>query len=167
MLGLIVAIIAFNGIAFMRVKRLAKSHIVHICTFTILIHVSVDLLLSVKYGAYWYFDREIQWLDVPAVALLSPSAALLFLNGYPSQASRLKRMLYILLWSLIITVYEALTLLPEPWGFFHHGWWKLKYSALVYPVLFCLILLYYKWIRQIEEKENNKRFDHFSKESRK
>ncbi|MCF3944803.1 hypothetical protein [Oceanobacillus alkalisoli] len=78
MLGLIIAIIAFNGIAFMRVKRLAKSHIVHICTFTILFHVSVDLLLSVKYGAYWYFDREIQWLDVPAVALLSPSAALLF-----------------------------------------------------------------------------------------
>ena len=164
MVGLIIAIIVLNVIAYRKVKRIAKSKIIHICVFTILFHVSVDLFLSVKYGAYWYFDKEIQWTDIPAVALLSPPAALLFLNGYPSQTSRLKRVLYILLWSLIITAFEALTLLPEPWGFFHHDWWKLKYSALVYPVLCCIVLLYYKWIRRIDEKENKKRFDHFSKE---
>lgn len=166
MLGLIIAIIVLNMGAFLWVKRLAKSHIVHICVFIILFHLSVDLFLSVKYGAYWYFDRGLQWLDVLPVALLSPPAALLFLNGYPTQSSRFKRVLYILLWSLIITVFEALTMLPGPWGFFHHGWWKLTYSALVYPILFCIILLYYKWIRGIDEKES-KGFDHFPKEPRK
>lgn len=153
MLGLIIAVILFNTLAFIAVKRLTKSKMVHMWVFTILFHLFVDLFLGLKYQAYWYFNRGIEWSDVPAIILLSPPAVLMFLDRYPFYSLFFKRLLYILLWSLMIVVFEAFSLLPEPWGFFRYGWWKLEYSALVYPVLFSIILFYYKWICRTEKKD--------------
>ncbi|RKQ30251.1 hypothetical protein [Oceanobacillus halophilus] len=153
MFGLIIAIILFNIVAFSLVKRLTKSQMVHMWLFTAFFHLIVDLYLGFKYEGYWYFNQGMEWLDLPAILLLSPPAILLFLDRYPFHELLLKRFFYIVGWSLIIVVYEAISLLPEPWGFFHYGWWKLVYSAILYPLLFSIALFYYKWIGRIEEKE--------------
>jgi hypothetical protein len=89
--------------------------------------------------------------SIPAVTVLIPPVNMMFLNWYPFGKLFYKRLLYILYWVMAITLYEAFTLLPEPWGYFHHGWWRTWYSLLVNPVLFIVVLNYYKWICKIEQ----------------
>ncbi|WP_340430345.1 hypothetical protein [Priestia megaterium] len=59
MLGLIVAIILFNFIAFQTNKRLTTNQIIHNWTFTIAMQVLSDTYIDAKYHAYWYFSMDI------------------------------------------------------------------------------------------------------------
>lgn len=151
MLGLIIAVIVFNSAAFITNKRLTKNQIVHTWTFTMVLQMIVDCYLSVKYNGYWYFNKGVEWIDLPAFTLLGAPVIMLFLNWYPLQSSFFKRMIYIIFWSILILIYEVFTLLPEPWGFFNYGWWKLSYSAIWYPGLLLIELYYYQWICKIEK----------------
>ena len=151
MLGLIIAVILFNSAAFIFNKRLTKNQIVHTWTFTILLQMIVDAYLSVKYHGYWYFNKGVEWMDLPAFTLLGAPVIMLFLNWYPLQSSFFKRMIYIIFWSILILIYEVITLLPEPWGFFNYGWWKLSYSAIWYPGLLLIELYFYQWVCKIEK----------------
>ncbi|MBD8026023.1 hypothetical protein H9636_05065 [Ureibacillus sp. Re31] len=152
MIGLIIAVILLNTVAFMTVKRLTKNQIVHMWMFTVVFQLFVDLYLGSRYNAYWYFDSsEIEWSDLPVRTFLTPPVILLFLNRFPFHASFFKRFLYLILWSIGCTIYEALALLPEPWGYFHYGWWKLAYSAPCYPILLVVVLAFYKWICRLEK----------------
>ena len=151
MLGLIIAVIVFNSAAFITNQTLTKNQIVHTWTFTIVLQMVVDCYLSVKYDGYWYFNKDVEWMDLPAFTLLGAPVIMLFLNWYPLQSSFFKRMIYIIFWSILILIYEVITLLPEPWGFFNYGWWKLSYSAICYPVLLLIELYYYQWVCKIEK----------------
>ncbi|MGQ3380968.1 hypothetical protein ACT6P6_23240 [Priestia endophytica] len=151
MIGLILAIIIFNVTAFTINNRLTLNQIVHIWTFTIALQVLVDLYIDGKYQGYWYFNKTTEWRDFPTLTILIPPVNMIFLNEYPFGRSFTKRMVYIFCWVIAITLYEAVTLFPEPWGYFHHGWWNLWYSFLVNPFLLVIVLFYYKWICKIEK----------------
>lgn len=151
MLGLIFAIILFNSLAFITNKNLTKNQIVHLWLFTALFQIIVDLFLGEKFKAYWYFTKGIEFDDLPILLLVIPSVNMMFLNWYPFQASLLKRFIYIVCWSILVTIYEAITLLPEPWGYFNYGWWNLGFSAICYPILLLSLLLFYKWICKLEK----------------
>jgi hypothetical protein len=45
---------------------------------------------------------------------------------------------------------RSLTLLPEPWGYFHYGWWKLWHAAILDPILLLILLGFYKLICKLE-----------------
>ncbi|WKB36506.1 hypothetical protein QS257_05280 [Terrilactibacillus sp. S3-3] len=152
MIGLISAIILFNTIAFLMDKKLSKNEIVHIWTFTISFQLIVDLFIDVKYHGYWYFSKSIDWTSIPALTVLIPPINIIYLNWYPFRASFMKQLFYFAGWLIFIIIYEALALLPEPWGYFHYGWWKLTYSALINPFLLLFLFFYYKWIRKIEKE---------------
>lgn len=119
MLGLIIAVILFNSVAFISNKRLTKNQILHIWTFTIIFQLLVDLYLGLKYHGYWYFNKGVEWSDLPALTLLGAPTIMLFLNWFPFRTSFFKRMFYIILWSILIVIYEVFALLPAPWGYFH------------------------------------------------
>jgi len=153
MAGLIIAIILFNTAAFLTVKQLTKSQMLHMWVFTIVFQLLVDLYLGHKYQGYWYFNYGVEWSDLPVLTLLGPPTILLFLNRFPFHTSFLKRLSYIILWSLLLVIYEAIALIPEPWGYFHYGWWKLGYSALSYPVTLLIVLSYYKWGCHMEKTD--------------
>lgn len=155
MIGLIIAIILFNSVAFLTIKRLTTNQIVHIWTFTISFQSLVDLYLDFQYKGYWYFTaNHIEWFAFLPLTMVIPPVNTMFLNWYPFHSSLVKRFIYTFLWVLFILFYESLTLLPEPWGYFHYGWWKLGYSAICDPILLMLVLIYYKWIRKIEKSAN-------------
>lgn len=61
-----------------------------------------------------------------------------------------KQLFYLVVFVICILIYELITLLPEPWGYFHYGWWKLWYAAIVDPILLLILLGYYKWICMLE-----------------
>ncbi|PLS06682.1 hypothetical protein CVD27_07070 [Neobacillus cucumis] len=76
---------------------------------------------------------------------------MMFLNWYPFKNKIIKQSIYIVLFTLAIVIYEAIALLPEPWGYFHNGWWKLWYSAIIDPILLLMLLGYYKLICKTEK----------------
>jgi hypothetical protein len=152
MIGLLLAVALFNTIAYLTTKRLTKNQIIHIWTFTVAIQVLVDGYLCKKYHAYWYFSGSLEWKTLLPLTVLIPPVNIIFLNSYPLGKSFVKQLLYILLWDLVITAYELIALLPQPWGYFNYGWWRISYSFLVYPFLLWIVAVYYKWIRKIEHE---------------
>jgi hypothetical protein len=151
MIGLIIAVILFNSIAFITNKRLTTNQIVHIWSFTTALQLLADGYVDIKYHGYWYFSKDVDWESLLAVTILIPPVNMMFLNWYPFEQSFYKRIFYIFCWVVVITFYENITLFPEPWGYFNHGWWKLWYSALINPILLLVVLNYYKWICKIEK----------------
>jgi hypothetical protein len=152
MIGLIVSVIIFNLIAFKTNKRLTPSQIVQIWTFTISFQLLFDLIVEFKYHSYWYFDKGVNWIGLVPRTILIPPVNIIFLNLYPFGKSLLKRVMYVFAFVIFILLYELATLLPEPWGYFHYGWWKIEYSAIVdFIILYCL-LEFYKWIRWLDTK---------------
>jgi hypothetical protein len=155
MIGLLIAIIAFNYLAFKKNKRLTGNQIVHIWTFTIAFQTIFDLIVEFKFHGYWYFDKEIDWAGLLAHLFLVPPVNMIFLNWYPHHSKIIKKILYIILFVIAILLYEVITLLPEPWGFFHYGWWKLWHAAVLDPLLLLILLGYYKWICKLEQVASN------------
>jgi hypothetical protein len=152
MVGLLISILIFNLIAFKINKRMQPSHIVQIWTFTIAFQMLFDLIVEFKYHSYWYFTSGVDWVGLIPRTLLIPPVNIIFLNLYPFEKNVLKKILYSFFFIILILLYELITLLPEPWGYFHYGWWKIWYSAIVNPmILFCL-LGFYKWILWLERR---------------
>lgn len=146
-----IAIFVFNVMAFTKVRHLSANQIVHIIVFTIVFQTLVDLYLDVKFHGYWYYQREIDFLSIPTLTMIIPPVNVMFLNWYPLNQPVRKQVLYIFCWTIPLLMYESLTLLPAPWGYFHYGWWNLWYSAIVDPILLIILVHYYKWILKIEK----------------
>lgn len=144
MLGLVVAIVLFNLMAFKMNKSLSAKQIAHIWVFTIAFQINFDIFIDVKYQGYWYFSRAVDWAALPAHTVLIPPVNIIFLNWYPYHYPLWKQIRYILCWDIALLLYELLTLVPAPWGYFHYGWWNLSYSAAINPILLTILLLYYK-----------------------
>lgn len=131
-------------------KNLTKNMIMHIWAFTMVFEILFDVFVDEKTNGYSYFWKGIDWTNLLVYFLLIPPFNVMFLNWYPFHVSLLKRFFYIVLWVLFALFYEVLALLPQPWGYFHYGWWNLFYSAILDPILFMILLIFYKWICKIE-----------------
>src|SRR4051812_25064480 len=121
MIGLLLAIIIFNLIAFKTNKRITSNQIVHIWTFTIAFQLLFDIFIEFKYHAYWYFDKDIDWRGILSHVFLIPPVNMIYLNWYPYKSTWIKKLFYLIIFVIAILIYEVLTLLPEPWGYFHYG----------------------------------------------
>ena len=111
-----------------------------------------DVLIEFKYHGYWYFYKEVDWFGVLAHSILIPPVNILLLSWYPFHSSFTKQGIYIGFWTLGVIMYEALALNPEPWGYFHLGWWKLWFEFIVVPFLIFILISFYKWICKAEER---------------
>ena len=152
MLGLIIAIIIVNLIAFSTNKRLSINQIVHIWMFTIAFQMNFDFYVDLEHHGYWYFTKNKDWKELPTNIMLVPPVNMIFLNFFPLGKDKLKQVTFFIIFLIGILIYEVIALLPEPWGYFHFGWWNLGYSAILDPILLLILLGYFKWIRWIETK---------------
>jgi hypothetical protein len=150
MIGLLIAVLVVNVIAFSTNKRLTPNQIVHIWMFTIAFQMNFDFYVDMEYHGYWYFTQNADLKELPTNIALVPPVNMIFLNFYPFEKSKIKQVHFFILFLIGILIYEAIALLPEPWGYFHFGWWNLVYSVFSDPLLLLILLGYYKWIRRIE-----------------
>ncbi|UGB28708.1 hypothetical protein [Metabacillus sp. B2-18] len=150
MILLFLSIIIFNLIALKLNKIPVKSRVVSIWTFTISFQLLFDLIIEFKLNGYWYFNKGVDWLGLLAHTVLIPPVNVMLLSFYPFNTNHYKQSIYIIACTLGIIVYESVSLLPEPWGFFHLGWWHIWYDLIVVPILILILLNYYKWICNIE-----------------
>ncbi|GAM13142.1 hypothetical protein [Mesobacillus selenatarsenatis] len=152
MIVLLISVLIFNLIAFRVNKRLLPSQIVQIWTFTIAFQMLFDLIVEFKYHSYWYFSSGVDWVGLIPRTVLIPPVNMIFLNLYPFEKNKLKKFLFLLFYEFLILLYELITLLPQPWGYFHYGWWKIWHSAMVDPILLISLLGFYKWILWLDPK---------------
>ncbi|WP_417897823.1 hypothetical protein ABN702_16260 [Bacillus haimaensis] len=155
MIGLVLSIIIFNLTAFKFNKSLKGNHIAHIWMFTIAFQTCFDVYIDYKLHGYWYFTKAVEWWELPATTILVPPVNIIFLNFYPFNNSLSKQIKYIIYWVIGILAYEMLTLLPEPIGYFNYGWWTIWHSVIIDPILFVILLTYYKWILKLERKSTD------------
>ncbi|WP_338448400.1 hypothetical protein R4Z09_19480 [Niallia oryzisoli] len=146
-----ISIFLFNLIALIK-NKIPSIRNVSIWTFTIAFQVVFDVIVEFKYNGYWYFDKGIDWIGIVAHTVLIPPVNILLLSWFPFNSNLFKQAIYITCWTVGVIVYEALVLLPEPWGFFHLGWWKLWYDVFAIPILILILLGYYKVICKLEKK---------------
>lgn len=151
MLLFVVSIVLFNSVAYKMNKHLTKNQIVHIWSFSMILEIMFDIFIDEKTDVYWYFWKGIDWTNVLVYTLLIPPVNVIFLNWFPFNVSRGKKIRYFAFWLVFILVYELLALLPQPWGYFYYGWWNWFYSAIFNPILLLILLDYYKWICKIEK----------------
>ncbi|WP_026564275.1 hypothetical protein [Bacillus sp. UNC41MFS5] len=152
MIGIIIAVILFNLIALKVKKRLTRSEMLQIWLFTTLFQLMFDLFVSLKYQGYWYFSKGIDWQSLLVYLCIVPPVNLIFLNVYPSKSPLWKQLSFFLAWNVGIVIYEVLTLLPEPWGYFHYGWWSLYHSVIINPFLLLILLGFYKLVSRLEHE---------------
>jgi hypothetical protein len=151
MIGLITSIIVFNLVAF-KVTKLSANKMAHIWTFTVAFQLFFDVFVDFKYHAYWYFSKSIDWESIPAHLFIVPPVNIIFLTWFPFGKTLSKKILYMLIWEVSLVMYELFTLIPQPIGYFHYGWWKLGYSAALDPVLLIILLRYNKFVSHLEER---------------
>ncbi|MEH7419459.1 hypothetical protein V7266_29965 [Neobacillus drentensis] len=144
--------ILFNLIALKIKKRLSLNQMYHIWAFTIAFQTVFDVYIDFKYHAYWYFSKGVDWNSFIALIFLVPPVNVVFLNFYPFRKSVRKKIVYFAGWEIVLLLYETVTLLPEPWGYFHYGWWTLWHSLMINPILLFILLGYYKWIVKLEKR---------------
>ncbi|WP_040208966.1 hypothetical protein [Neobacillus jeddahensis] len=152
MIGLLIAIFLFNIFAFKKNKILSSNQIVHIWTFTIAFQLIFDIFVEFKFHGYWYFDKEIDWAGILPHAFLVPAVNIIYLNWFPYNGKLIKKVLYITVFTVMIVLYEMVTLLPAPWGYFHYGWWTIWHAVFLDPILLLILLGYYKWICKLEKE---------------
>ncbi|MFJ7726149.1 hypothetical protein ACIQXV_08270 [Neobacillus sp. NPDC097160] len=152
MFGLFIAVIVVNFIAFSTNKRLTPNQIVHIWMFTIAFQMNFDFYVDMEYHGYWYFTQNADLKELPTNIALVPPVNMIFLNFFPFHKRITKKVIFFILFLIGILIYEVIALLPEPWGYFHFGWWNLGHSLIFDPILLLIVLGYYKWICHIESK---------------
>jgi hypothetical protein len=152
MILLVTSAIIFNCIAFKTIKGMSGNIILLVWLFTMVFQINYDILISLKFHAYWYFTQGIDYQSFIAYSVLVPPVNIMFLNWFPFNRSIMRKIGYFAVWEIVLLSYERLTMMQEPWGYFHYGWWTLYYSAIVNPILLLILLWYYRWINKLENK---------------
>lgn len=158
MVGLLIAIIIFNTAAFTTNRLLTPNQILHIWLFTTAFQLLFDTFIVHKFHGYWYFSEQVSWLLLLSNTMLIPPVNVVFLNLYPYKGTLLKQFIFLLFWNIGILIYEGFALLPDPWGYFHYGWWTMWHSVILNPFLLILLLFFYKWIRKLEKNSLDREY---------
>lgn len=143
---ILIIFIIFNIIAFIVPKRLDNIVIYATCLFGYIFGTTADLILSLHYDLYGYFQKGFQWVDLISVILYYPVISYLFLNFYPSEKSLYKKVAYIILWTIFAVAFEWLSVQTD---FFYYNGWKLWYSVIMYPFIYLILVINMSLVQRI------------------
>ncbi|WP_407675590.1 CBO0543 family protein [Peribacillus glennii] len=123
----------------MHARKNNKNRNVHISLICNFIRYTLDLYMDTKYHFYWYFDKDIDWRWLIVLLGGKPSFTLIYLNFFPFYSKTQKKVLYILVWSIVVTIMEIGAVYIGK--VLHYDEWKLLYSAALYPLLLYILYL--------------------------
>ncbi|MEE8670115.1 MAG: CBO0543 family protein [Heyndrickxia coagulans] len=117
-----------------------------LCTtlFAMCLELIVNLFLDIKYDLFGYFTKGVDRKSLYYLFGIYPAINILFINFFPNRFRA--RFLYIAGWTIIALVFEFLFRVT---GTFYYNGWKPVYSAIAYPILFCILALFYKIVHLI------------------
>ncbi|OOP68602.1 hypothetical protein BWZ43_09485, partial [Heyndrickxia oleronia] len=92
--------------------------------------------------------KGFDWGGLLSTFLYFPSISYLFLNFFPFKKRLLRKIYYVLGWSIFSIIFEWFTLKT---GFFYYTEWKIWYSGLLYPLIFSSLVLNMKFVKRINQ----------------
>ncbi|MBT2721437.1 hypothetical protein J7E67_10230 [Bacillus sp. ISL-46] len=150
---LYVSIVVFNLAAFLMKKNLPLIEY-YASIFWGLFTAELADRFTDKYNMYGFFEPYFVEAKTLLVILgIYPAATMLIINWYPFNRPLINKVMYILFWSVLSTLYEWLCL---KMGFFYHKNWNIWLSAISYPFLYGLLFGNLKFIRWLEYKKRVK-----------
>jgi len=126
-------------------KRLTGFEIYVTSLFAATFGAMVDMFLDVKLNWYGFLSKGIDWSYLFIFFVIYPAASTIFLNFFPFKKTWSKRLIYILFFSVITTVFEFIA--SKYSNVFYHNDWKLIYSAVCYPFIYLIMALHFKYVR--------------------
>lgn len=145
---IIIIFIIFNIIAFVIPKNINKIEIYATCFFAFSYGLITDIILDLHYHLYGYIHKGFDWGGLLSTFLYFPSISYLFLNFFPFKKRLLRKIYYVLGWSIFSIIFEWFTLKT---GFFYYTEWKIWYSGLLYPLIFSSLVLNMKFVKRINQ----------------
>jgi hypothetical protein len=133
-------------------KYLTKAEMLFLCVFAISFQQTVDLYLDVKLDLYGYFKKGVDWEYLLLFPILFPGLLCISINFFPYKKSLKQKIFYIIGWTAVSTMYEAISVKSD---YFYYNGWKLWWSIPMYPVLFTInayvFYLFRKWNKNRNE----------------
>lgn len=130
-------------------KRIGKIEIYATSFFAYAYGITTDMVLDLHYNLYGYFQEGFQWSGLFGVILYFPLVSFCFLNFYPAENKLIKKATYLLFWCIFSIIFEWICVQTE---FFYYNGWKLWYSALLYPLIFSVLIYNLKWVQSIMKR---------------
>ncbi|MDP1442536.1 CBO0543 family protein [Priestia megaterium] len=146
---LYISVIIFNLIA-LRMKKKLEWIDYYASIFFGLFAAELADRFTDKYDMYGFFNPY--FIEVKTLWVLLgiyPAATMMIINWYPYSRSWIKKIFYIIGWSIFSTFYEYLSLKA---GFLYHHKWNLWYSAFSYPFLYAMLFLNLRFFHWLKEK---------------
>ncbi|CAG7609024.1 hypothetical protein PAESOLCIP111_01124 [Paenibacillus solanacearum] len=137
--------LVLNLISFLVPRKLSKIEIYATTFFAYSYGLTTDMVLDLHYNLYGYFSYGFQWLSLLGIIMYFPSISFLFLNFFPMEKRMRSKIAYILVWTVFSTGVEWLIVQTD---FFYYNGWKLWYSALLYPLIFMVLIGNLKLVRK-------------------
>jgi hypothetical protein len=146
----IISIIVFNVIAIFMHKRISRVEIYATSLFTLFLEYLANYIFDFILGVYGYFKPGTDIKTFIIVVGIYPAVNTIFLNYFPYKRRGLTKFIYIMGVSLFSLFYEWLSLKSK---YFYHDGWNLWLSGISYPILFGIIVLNLKFLRNLERRE--------------
>lgn len=147
---LILTVIVLNAVFWYMPKQLTAIEIFSTCMFALVFELIVNIYLDLKLDWYGYFKKGVQWGSMIAIFGIYPAANTIFLNYYQYMEKVKQKFWYIIGCSVLAVVYEWLA---EKSGYFYYHQWKLWYSAILYPIIFFILVLVFKFVRKLLHRQ--------------
>lgn len=119
-----------------KIKSVKISELYTTSLFAILMAFLADMYLDVKLDLYGFFQKGIDWSYLPILLIDYSAANILFLRFFPYKKTIIKKMIYILGWSLGSLAFEQIALHTD---LFYYNGWKWWSSAIAYPFLYFVL----------------------------
>ncbi len=129
-------------------KRISYMEIYTTSLFACFLAALADIYLDVKYNLFGYFKKGVDTEYLFIFIIIYPAVNILFLNFFPFHKSLYRKVLYILGWSAATLLFEYLSLFSNT---FYYNGWKLWYSAILYPLIYILLLVNLMIIRKLNK----------------
>ncbi|MFT8316802.1 MAG: CBO0543 family protein [Sporolactobacillus sp.] len=152
MILIIPTLIIFNLVIGFMPKRLSAIELFTTSLGSFILQTTVDDILDLQFNWYGYFGKGYNTEALLIFFFIYPQVNILFLNFFPNSSTYLRKIIYILLWSLFSIGYEYLSIQE---GYFYYTRWKLAYSAIIYPFLFLLLLLNLRFVQKLLRMARN------------
>ena len=146
---LILSVVIFNLVAWFIPKKIKRDEMLTTSLFALQLEAEADIYLDLKYHLYGYFDYGPDWLALVPIYGIFPAANIIFLNYYPYSGSTIKKVLYIVLCSLLTTIYEWSAVKA---GWFFYSGWKIWYSLLCYLLIYVLLVKFLDLVKWLKAK---------------
>lgn len=145
MVYVFVFFVLLNIVSFSVPKNLSRNEVYTTSFFAYAFGLTTDVVFDLHYDLYGYLSPGFQWLSMLGIIMYFPSTSFLFLNFFPIHKRMRSKISYILVWSIFSVVIEWLILQTD---YFYYNGWKLWYSAILYPLIFLILVCNLKLIRK-------------------